>query len=153
LSLFDAFQEQIHVNLSKLKLIKDKISKNFQNNFLKIQNFIFMNVTGCPLWRYLHNGQPVTKCQYVYLHEVDECSLPDRPALDFVIEICEELNSGQGTAERSLKHLKEVIKLNKCSGFQPFSGRGTFETLLSIWRNLGTQNSANFRIITEPSKE
>ena len=46
-----------------------------------------------------------------YLHEVDESSLPDRSTLDFVVEICEELNSGEGTAERSLKHL-EGIKLN-----------------------------------------
>jgi len=26
------------------------------------------------------------------------------------------------------------------SVFQPFSSRGTFETLLSVWRNLGTLN-------------
>jgi len=37
--------------------------------------------------------------------------------------------------------------------FQPFSTRGTFGTLLSVWRNLGTQNSANLRILTKPCKE
>jgi hypothetical protein len=36
------------------------------------------------------------------------------------------------------------------SGFQPFSICRTFETLLSIWRNLETQNSANLSILAEP---
>jgi len=36
------------------------------------------------------------------------------------------------------------------SVFQPYSRRGTFETLLSILRNLDTQNIANIRILTEP---
>jgi len=36
------------------------------------------------------------------------------------------------------------------SVFQPFSSRGTFETLLSVWRNIDTQNSANLRILREP---
>jgi len=37
--------------------------------------------------------------------------------------------------------------------FQPFSSLGTFETLLSVLRNLDTQNGANLRILTEPSEE
>ncbi len=37
--------------------------------------------------------------------------------------------------------------------FQPFSSRGTIETLLSVWRNLDTQNIVNLRILTERSKE
>ncbi len=37
------------------------------------------------------------------------------------------------------------------SVFQPFSSRGTLLKLLSIWRNLDTQNSANLMIIREPS--
>jgi len=36
------------------------------------------------------------------------------------------------------------------SGFQPFSICRTFETFLSIWRNLDTQNNANLRILAEP---
>ncbi len=39
------------------------------------------------------------------------------------------------------------------SVFQPFSSRGTFQKLLSVWRNLDTQNSANLRILREPSSE
>jgi len=39
------------------------------------------------------------------------------------------------------------------SAFQPFSSRGTFETLLNFWRNLDTKNSANLRILAEPCKE
>jgi len=42
------------------------------------------------------------------------------------------------------------------SVFQPFSScgiSGTFETLLSVWRYLHTQNNANLRILTEPSEE
>ena len=35
------------------------------------------------------------------------------------------------------------------SGFQPFSSRGTIETLLNFWRNLDTKNSANVRIFAE----
>ncbi len=37
-------------------------------------------------------------------------------------------------------------------GFQPFSSRGTFETLLRVWRTLDTQNGDNLRILTEPSE-
>jgi len=37
--------------------------------------------------------------------------------------------------------------------FSTFSSRGTFETLLIISRNLDTQNSANLRILKEPSRE
>ncbi len=37
--------------------------------------------------------------------------------------------------------------------FQPFSSRGTFETLLCVWQNLDTQNSGNLRIIREPCKD
>jgi hypothetical protein len=37
--------------------------------------------------------------------------------------------------------------------FQPFSSHGTFETILSIWRNLDTQNSTNMRILRELRKE
>jgi len=39
------------------------------------------------------------------------------------------------------------------SVFQPLLICGTFKTLLGIWRNLGTQNSTNLRITTEPSEE
>ncbi len=39
------------------------------------------------------------------------------------------------------------------SVFQPFSSRGTFQKLLSVWRNLHTQNSANLRILRERSQE
>ncbi len=39
---------------------------------------------------------------------------------------------------------------NYGSVFQPLSSRRTFETLLSVWRNLDTQNSCNLRILTEP---
>jgi len=34
--------------------------------------------------------------------------------------------------------------MSQGSVFQPFSSRGTFETLLSIWLKLDTQNIANF---------
>ncbi len=36
---------------------------------------------------------------------------------------------------------------------QPFFSRGTFETLLSVWRNIDTQISADLRILAEPCKE
>jgi hypothetical protein len=39
------------------------------------------------------------------------------------------------------------------SVFQPFSSRGTFQNLLSVWRNLDTQNSTNLWILREPSYE
>ena len=39
------------------------------------------------------------------------------------------------------------------NAFQPFSSRGTFETLLNFWRNLDTKNSTNMRIFAEPCKE
>ncbi len=39
------------------------------------------------------------------------------------------------------------------SVFQPFQSRGTFVTLLSLWRSLDNQKSDNFRILTEPNKE
>jgi len=35
---------------------------------------------------------------------------------------------------------------DKISVFQPFSSSGTIETLLSVCRNLDTQNSANLRL-------
>jgi len=40
--------------------------------------------------------------------------------------------------------------LRPLSVFRPFSSRGTFQKLLSVWRNLDTQNSANLRILREP---
>jgi hypothetical protein len=39
------------------------------------------------------------------------------------------------------------------SVFQPIPSLGTFETLLSIWQNLNTQNSVNMKILKEPIKE
>jgi hypothetical protein len=39
------------------------------------------------------------------------------------------------------------------SVFQPFSSLGTFETLLSDWRNLDNQSRADLRILRELSKE
>jgi len=51
------------------------------------------------------------------------------------------------------KLLKQKAALLYCNGFQPFSSRGTFEMLLSVWRNLDTQNRAKLRILTEPKKD
>ncbi len=39
------------------------------------------------------------------------------------------------------------------SVFQPFSSRGTFETILSIWLHLDTQNSTYMSILRELGKE
>jgi len=40
-----------------------------------------------------------------------------------------------------------LVSVLYCSVFQPFSSRGTFETLLNLWRNLDTKNCANLRIL------
>jgi len=44
------------------------------------------------------------------LHEIEEGALPDRPALDLVIEALEELDAGKGAAEGSLEHLQITKK-------------------------------------------
>ena len=41
----------------------------------------------------------------LFLREVERGSLPDRTILDLVVEALEELDTGEGAAERSLKHL------------------------------------------------
>jgi len=48
----------------------------------------------------------------------------------------------------------EVVT-SKCldQGFSTFSSRGTFETILSIWQNLDTQNSTNMSILRKPFQE
>ncbi len=51
----------------------------------------------------------------------------------------------------TLKYNEKVVLTLYVSVFQPFSSRGTFQKLLSIWRNVDTQNSTNLRILGEPS--
>jgi len=41
----------------------------------------------------------------------------------------------------------------KSSVFQPFSSRGTLETLLNVWWNLDTKNNINFSILKERRKQ
>jgi len=57
----------------------------------------------------------------------------------------------------SLKLLNGIAYLNFYVPFQClstfFKTRGTLENLFSVWRNLDAQNSANLRILTEPSEE
>ncbi len=49
-----------------------------------------------------------------------------------------------------LNLLVDITKI-QISVFQPFSSRGTFETLLNLFRqNLNTKNNANLRILVEP---
>jgi len=54
---------------------------------------------------------------------------------------------------REIKNKVKPFENRKVSVFQPFSSRGTFETLLSVWQNLDAQNSASLRILREPCKE
>ncbi len=47
-----------------------------------------------------------------------------------------------------------LIKFHvKTSVFQPFSSRGTFETLLNLVWHLDTKISANLKILAEPCKD
>ena len=54
---------------------------------------------------------------------------------------------------RSLLIRKMEKMTMQSSVFQPFTSHGTFRKLLSVWRNLDTQNITNLRILREPSQE
>ena len=62
------------------------------------------------------------RARLLFLHEVERGSLPDRPILDLVVEVLEQLDAGQGAAERSLKHLKTIkmiVKNHQHINFRP----------------------------------
>jgi len=60
-----------------------------------------------------------------------------------------------GTSHAQLRLACEKLGGVRYQGsvFQPFSNRGTFSKLLSVWQSLDTQNSDNMRILTKRSKE
>ena len=62
------------------------------------------------------------RARLLFLHEVERGSLPDRPILDLVVEVLEQLDAGQRAAERSLKHLKTIkmiVKNHQHINFRP----------------------------------